>query len=256
MSKNIGVMGCGWLGKPLAIALIKNGYTVKGTTTHISKLEELRSVGIDPYMVDLQETFIDGGIDQFLSGLDALVINVPPGLRSNPDSDYTGRLELLVKNINARPSIKRLIFISTTSVFADLPTIPFYDEFSTPNDDSPAGKKLIAGEKMMQNAGARTTIVRPGGLIGEDRHPIKFLAGKKEVANPKAPVNLTDQSALVKAIILLLQITKELDTYHVISEPHQNRADYYRSKALEKGLQPPEFSGGKSVGKKIVSRFS
>lgn len=249
-------MGCGWLGKPLAIALIKKGYTVKGSTTHISKLAGLREAGVDPYIVELKETFINGGIEQFLNGLDALVINIPPGLRSNPDSDYAGRLELLVKNINAHPSIERLIFVSTTSVFADLPAIPSYDEFSTPNDDSPTGKKLIAGEKMMQNAAARTTIVRPGGLIGADRHPITFLAGKKEVANPTAPVNLTDQSALVKAIILLLQITKELDTYHVISEPHQNRADYYRSKALEKGLQPPEFSGGKSVGKKIVSRFS
>lgn len=248
-------MGCGWLGKPLALSLIKKGYTVKGTTTQISKLTSLREAGIDPYVVELKETFIDGGIEQFLDGLEALVINIPPGLRSNPESDYVGRLELLVKNINAHPSIERLIFVSTTSVFADLPSIPVYDEFSTPNSDSPTGKKLIAGEKMIQNTVARTTIVRPGGLIGEDRHPIKFLAGKKDVENPTAPINLTNQSSLIEAIILLLQISKELKVCHIISEPHENRSDYYRSKALEKGLEPPEFSKGKSVGKKIVSRF-
>jgi nucleoside-diphosphate-sugar epimerase len=256
MNKTIGIMGCGWLGKPLAIALLESGYRVKGTTTQISKLEELRSAGIDPYIVELKETFIDGGIEQFLSGLDALVINIPPGLRSNPDSDYAGRIRLLVTNINAHKNVKQLIYVSSTAVFEETANIPTYDESTAANARDQKGVKLIAAEQVIQNAMERTTIIRPGGLIGEDRHPIKYLAGKKDIENPTAPVNLTDQSALIEAIILQLQITKELNTYHVISEPHQNRADYYTAKAVEHGLEPPEFSEGESVGKKIISRFS
>ena len=67
MSKTTGIMGCGWLGTPLAISLLENEIIVKGTTTQISKLDDLRNAGIDPYVVELTETFIDGGIEEFLA---------------------------------------------------------------------------------------------------------------------------------------------------------------------------------------------
>ena len=76
MNKTIGIMGCGWLGKPLAVQLLKKGYKVKGTTTRISKLNELRDAGIDPYLVKLEETHIDGGLEEFLNGIDLLVLNI------------------------------------------------------------------------------------------------------------------------------------------------------------------------------------
>ena len=31
--KNVSVLGCGWLGMPLAISLLDEGYSVKGSTT-------------------------------------------------------------------------------------------------------------------------------------------------------------------------------------------------------------------------------
>ena len=40
-NNRIGVLGCGWLGLPLAKSLIKNNYTVYGTTTNKSKIELL-----------------------------------------------------------------------------------------------------------------------------------------------------------------------------------------------------------------------
>ena len=39
--KRVSVLGCGWLGKPLAISLLDEGYSVKGSTTSEDKLELL-----------------------------------------------------------------------------------------------------------------------------------------------------------------------------------------------------------------------
>ena len=48
MSQNkIGIIGCGWLGLPLAKEFVSNNYKVKGSTTTKEKLEILENEGID-----------------------------------------------------------------------------------------------------------------------------------------------------------------------------------------------------------------
>ena len=42
----ISILGCGWLGKPLALALLNNNYAVKGSTTSFEKTQHLASLGI------------------------------------------------------------------------------------------------------------------------------------------------------------------------------------------------------------------
>ena len=41
----ISLLGCGYLGFPLAIELIKKGYYVKGSTTTPTKLQQLKKTG-------------------------------------------------------------------------------------------------------------------------------------------------------------------------------------------------------------------
>lgn len=47
------IIGCGWLGLPLAERLVAEGYTVKGSTTSVDKLSLLRQKGIDAYLLQL-----------------------------------------------------------------------------------------------------------------------------------------------------------------------------------------------------------
>ncbi|RUA14157.1 MAG: short-chain dehydrogenase, partial [Flavobacteriia bacterium] len=49
MSNSIGVLGCGWLGLPLAQRLVESGFEVHGTTTSIEKVQQLQRLGIVPY---------------------------------------------------------------------------------------------------------------------------------------------------------------------------------------------------------------
>jgi len=246
-------MGCGWLGKPLAASLITKGYSVKGTTTQISKLDDLRNAGIDPYVVELTETFIDGGIDEFLAGLDVLVVNIPPGLRSDPDSDFEGRIRLLVTEINAHKNIQQLLYISSIAVFEDADNIPTYNESKPANATDKKGKKLIAAEKVILKDFKNSTIIRPGGLIGDDRHPVKYLAGKKNISNPEAPVNLTDRNYLIDVIEKVIDSKIELSVVHAISEEHESKKSYYIKKAQEFDLELPVFDNNDSNGKRVIS---
>ena len=66
MNSNIGILGCGWLGLPLASTMVKNKYSVHGSTTSQDKIEALKEKGITPYLIKLSENGITYEITGFL----------------------------------------------------------------------------------------------------------------------------------------------------------------------------------------------
>ena len=74
----ISILGCGWLGFPLAKTLIENKYKVKGSTTSDDKLAVLKNAGIIPFKIALASDKIDGNMKDFLNKSDILIIDIPP----------------------------------------------------------------------------------------------------------------------------------------------------------------------------------
>ncbi|WP_396187155.1 hypothetical protein [Flavobacterium sp.] len=62
----ISILGCGWLGLPLAKALLENGFAVKGSTTSQEKLSVLENSGIQPFIIALESNNVSGNIETFL----------------------------------------------------------------------------------------------------------------------------------------------------------------------------------------------
>ena len=48
VNEKMAILGCGWLGLPLAKYFTSKGYIVKGSTTSIEKIEILKSFSIEP----------------------------------------------------------------------------------------------------------------------------------------------------------------------------------------------------------------
>ncbi|WP_405370231.1 NAD(P)H-binding protein [Nonlabens sp. Asnod2-A12] len=253
VKKTIGILGCGWLGYDLALKLKSQKYNVRGTSRNSEKLKKLTEKGIESFHVDLQENKIYGDIQGFLEGLDILVIDIPPGLRKNPESDFAYRIKMFLRFVQVY-EIGKVIFISSTSVFEDRENIPSYDENSLPNATDNNGIKITAAEQVVQEMIDKSVIIRPCGLIGEDRHPIKYLAGRKEVKNPDAPVNLVTRDHVNSLIFKVIKEELNVSVIHAISEPHEIREEYYQKAAKDFGLESPRFElNSRSLGKKIVS---
>jgi len=81
--KNISILGCGWLGFPLAETLFRGGYLVKGSTTSKEKIHFLGKTGIKPFQIVLKDTEITGEISSFLEKAEILIIDIPPKLRGD-----------------------------------------------------------------------------------------------------------------------------------------------------------------------------
>ena len=82
----ISILGCGWLGLPLAKSLLQNGFSIKGSTTSLKKIFPLQSAGITPFLVRLEEHQISESIADFLAN--------PP---TNEDSDVARLLGSLLE---------------------------------------------------------------------------------------------------------------------------------------------------------------
>jgi nucleoside-diphosphate-sugar epimerase len=262
--KKISILGCGWLGLPLAKSLLKKGFSVKGSTTSTEKIAVLEAAGIEPFLLEVSETEIIGAITPFLESSEILIIDIPPKLRGNSTENFVAKIRNLLPFI-AKSSVEKVIFISSTSVYADaISTALIVTELTKPQPETESGKQLLEVEQLLQNnKNFQTTVIRFGGLVGEDRHPIKFLAGKKNIENPEAPINLIHQTdcigiieTIIKKGLRQAQSDKELktETFNAVASFHPTRKDYYTQKAIALNLALPEFDESKlSVGKIISS---
>jgi nucleoside-diphosphate-sugar epimerase len=253
--KQISILGCGWLGLPLAKSLLEKGFSINGSTTSMEKMVVLEKARISPFQINLFEDKIEGNLDLFLSNSEILIIDIPPKLRGNPSENFVAKIQNIISFIETS-SVEKLIFVSSTSVYSDDNSI--INEETKPNPDTESGKQLLEVERLLQsNSNFQTTIIRFGGLIGEDRHPIKFLAGRKNIENPNGPINLIHQIdciRIIEKILKKVQNDNRNEVFNAVAPFHPTRKQYYTQKAIEQNLPLPEFDESKtSVGKTILS---
>ncbi|MFM7018449.1 SDR family oxidoreductase [Flavobacterium sp.] len=260
--KQISILGCGWLGFPLAKSLLQKGYLISGSTTSENKIPMLHNAGITPFLICLSEEKLEGEMDYFLKNSEILIIDIPPKLRGNALDTSTALSKTFVKKIqNLIPfiensSVKKVLFVSSTSVYAD-ENVTITEESIT-NPDTESGKQLLEAEVLLQsNENFQTTVIRFGGLIGADRHPIQFLSGKTNIENPEAPINLIHQEDCIGIIEKIIQKAQNEnynwnETFNAAAPFHPTRKEYYTQKAIELNLALPHFNESKpSIGKLI-----
>jgi len=254
LNKNIGILGCGWLGLPLAKKLIEKGYTVNGTTTSSGKLKILKDEGINPFTVRLSEKGIEGDIDGFLSGMETLIINVPPKLRGKHTESFVEKMKFLLAAIR-KSKASQIIFVSSTAVYGDAEGEVSEDSPLKPVTES--GKQLVECEKMLQSEeGFKTTIIRFGGLIGPDRHPVTMLSGRENLSNGNHPINLIHLDDCIHLIIHVLEQGYWGEIFNGVYPHHPRKQVYYFEEAQKRGLPAPSYKteSSEKKGKLVLSK--
>lgn len=251
---NISILGCGWLGLPLAKRLKGEGYSVKGSTTRGERIVLLRNEGIIPYKIRLCEEGIQGDVSEFLKESHILIIDIPPGLRNNASGNFLEKIGRLKDFIVKSPGMK-VLFVSSTSVYEDTSEFPVYTEKNAPNGTSNNAVQLIGVEEMLSHQEQfKTTVLRFGGLIGPGRHPVHVLSGRKAIKDPAAPVNLIQQEDCIGIIVEIIKTGAWGEKFNAAYPKHPSKADYYTRQATEKNLALPRFElNSVSRGKIIES---
>jgi len=242
----IGIIGCGWLGLPLAKSLISNNYKVKGSTTRKNKLTVLNKEGIDPFLIEITDNSISESISSFLKGLDILIINIPPRIRNEGEINYSKKIKNI---INKTSKVKNILFISSTSVYGS--TQGKISSETIPCADSKNGIEILKTENLIKSE--NNTIIRFGGLISEDRNPLKYLIQKNQILNPFAPINYIHLKDCIGVISKVISKNNWGKTYSAVAPFHPTKKDYYDNLCDINNIKKLKFSNKKTVINKEVN---
>lgn len=233
--KKITLVGCGWLGLPLGQHLVQKGYQVKGSTTSLIKIPLILQANIEPFLVHLNPALSGDRLNDFFDS-DLIIINIPP------KGDYSNYVKKAIELRNAivRNGIKEVLFISSTSVYAEDNFA--VNESTVAKPDSYGGKAVLDAENIFRYAGEfHTTIIRFAGLIGPARHPARFFSGKKGITNGKAPINLIHLDDCIGIITHILEKDDREAIYNGCSLTHPEKQLFYTTAATQASLPTPEF---------------
>lgn len=243
MSDAISILGCGWLGFPLAVSLINNGYHVKGSVRTGSKIVKLISIGIEPYIIDLGKTKrTNFASDFFLSR--TIIINIPPG-NNETEFNHFRQIEDLISKLN-NPTVK-IIYISSTSVYADINEM--VDETNDLVPETGNGKILRQTEKLIREKFSSAVILRFGGLIGPDRNPAKYFAGRTNIPGGLNKVNLIHLDDCIGIIQLFVENANYSGIFNCVSPEHTTKEKFYTLASQKLALPLPEFQRNHTPGK-------
>ncbi len=220
--KVVSVIGCGWLGFPLAKLLINKGFSVKGSTTQQEKISLLENAGIEAYLFN-NENFPDN-----LFKANTLVINIPP---SKIKENYAHLIETIILKTNSETHI---IFISSTSVYTENEGI--IDESITPRGN----QYIIDAENVVLSSNRKSTVLRYGGLTGPDRDLSKFFAGKFDVQDGNNAVNLIHLTDSIQVIYEVI-FQEKTGVFNVCAPLHPSKNEYYTSVCGKLNKALPQF---------------
>lgn len=245
--QSISILGCGWLGLSLGKHLAEKGYLVKGSTTKAEKLNRIMEAGIQGYHLEFNPEPKGDAADFFDS--DITLINLPPRNRDGIEDFHERQLKAILKRMNS----KYVIFISSTAVY------PSNNKGVVETDAEAAcltrgGISLLQMEGLFsKNASFATTVIRFGGLYGPDRHPGRFLAGKKNLAGANNPINMIHMEDCIGVIQTIIEQQLWGEVFNACVPTEDTRKSFYEKAANELGVEPPTFSDELAPFKKVSS---
>ncbi len=239
--KTIAIIGCGWLGLPLAQSLIRNKYTVIGTSTSDEKKSLFFDNNIEYQYLDLNSS----SNFPILENIAYFIIAIPP----SKVEDYASKLNELANHYVELNPDSKWIFISSTSVYK---SVVKKASVLLPYDELENNSILVKSELLLRKSLAnKLTIIRMAGLLGGSRHPIFFIVKRGVLSNSDAPVNMIH---LTDAVNLIIEVIKT-DFFGKILNGcypyHPTKKEFYSNAARYFKLIPPKFEVGGETEKVV-----
>lgn len=235
------IIGCGYVGNPLAAAFHAAGDVVFPTTRSQQRARQFEQLGYRPQIVDVTkpETL------RSLPDADTVVFAVGYDTTSGASREdvYAEGLKNVLDHLPE--STRRLVFVSTTGVYGDADGQTVDEE--TPCDPArPGGQAFLKAEQYLRDHpvwSGRSVILRMAGIYGPNRIPrsADIQAGKPIPAPGGGALNLIHVDDSVQAIRLAADAETFSPLYIVSDGSPVDRHDYYREVARLLAAPEPTF---------------
>ena len=244
----IGILGFGYLGRPLAERAYQAGAEVAAVKRRLSSDDINLPIVLDG---------VDAGDDQALNRVLAQhwqhkkvwICLLPP----SAINDYEACLKNWCDQAKAYGA-KHLIYSSSVSVYGNRARL--CDENSPLAPESESARRVEEAERIFLDSGiANVDILRLGGLYDSSRHPLTSLLRRgAPIENGDAPVNMLHRERAVAALWQAVQRPAGIRIRNLVERVEPSRRAFYTAEAVKLGLPLPEFEAGGS-GKTVTSLY-
>ncbi|MEM6347085.1 MAG: NAD(P)-binding domain-containing protein [Bacteroidota bacterium] len=231
MKPTISILGLGWLGAPLAQALVKQGYSVFGSRRSVAANSE----GITPFLVDISN--LEQEYQDFLA-TETLIIAIP-------SRDVEGYRRLAEQIEHSR--IKQVLLISSTSVY------PMTNGIVTEASETLDSVRTEIEHLFVSSPQFTTTVLRFAGLYGYNRQPGNFFKSGKLINYPEGYVNMIHRDDCIGIIQAILDQKLWGEVLNACIDDHPTRRDFYSWAAAQVGRTDLNFNEEGETLYKIVS---
>ncbi len=217
----IALLGAGWLGLPLAQQLHHFGLAITIVSRTPEKFLETKL----PYL----------SFESFYSqqkNFD-LIISTLPASAKDAFKTLNKEIPLLATGSTAVYASNEGI-ITEESALISLPQTEF--------------------ESYLLQQFPKLTLLRLGGLIGYNRHPGKFLSGKKNLSGKNHPTNLIHRDDIIQIVMELLKLEKiPAGVFNIVCDQHPLKEAFYTQACLDLNLEKPHFKTDDNSSNKLIS---
>ncbi|MFT3733255.1 MAG: SDR family oxidoreductase [Hyphomicrobium sp.] len=162
--------GLGYCAAELSRRLLKQGWTISGTTSHADKMSALEAQGFAPFLFD--GTAAPAGIADALKSATHILLSIPPDDEGDPALRQFGEA------IAASSSIRWIGYFSTVGVYGDA-NGDWVDETTEPNPGTIRGQRRLKAELGWEDLAKKSDksliIYRLPGIYGPGRSAIDQL---------------------------------------------------------------------------------
>jgi nucleoside-diphosphate-sugar epimerase len=237
------IVGCGYVGLPLGVELVRLGHEVYGLRRNASAESELKAAGIQPLFGDVTKPET---LARLPHEFDWVVNCVAAGGGAEDYRQvYLQGTRSLIEWLAPNPP-KKFIYTSSTSVYGQ--TDGSQVKESSPTEPSvETAKILVETEKLLLAAVAErefpAVILRVAGIYGPDRgHGFKqFLKNEARMeGNGSRFLNMIHRDDLIGCIIAALKSGRAGEIYNAVDDEPVSQMNFFRWLAGTVGKYPPQ----------------
>jgi nucleoside-diphosphate-sugar epimerase len=233
----VGIIGCGYVGIRAATLWSHLGHEISVTTRKAEKFHELSAVAQKIYLIDNSNSFND-----FIQNQEIVLVCMAPARGEDYRSTYLNTAHKISKALTHAPSLKQIIYTSSTSVYGDLGG-DWVDETSCCTPENESGNILLQTEQTLlgcRSEAIKVCIFRLGEIFGPGRRIVDRL---RKMGNTPLPGNGESYTNLIHIDDIIdalnFALNHQLDgMYNLCNEVHLQRKEFYNQICQQHHLPP------------------
>jgi nucleoside-diphosphate-sugar epimerase len=238
------IVGCGYVGFPLGLELIRQGHQVAGIRRTDSASNELSAAGVQPLVADITRPDDLAKLPRDYDWVVLCVSSTKGGVEEYRQVYLNGTRNVIEWLASATPT--KLVFTSSTSVYGQTDG-SVVKETSPTEPASDTSKLMVETERVLmsvaQKGGFPAVILRVAGIYGPERGHLfrQYLKNDARISGKgDRLINMIHRDDLVSAIVTALKSGRAGEIYNAVDDEPVAEIHFFRwlSDTLGKWMPP------------------